>query len=526
MTEPWVPAEHGSDRKGLGRRVARGFSWTVVDNWGAQLLGLVILVVLLRLLEAEEVGLVALATAFVALAQLFVDQGLGDALIQRPSLTRRQIDTAFWTAVATGALLTLVGFVAAGPLGTLLSEPRLTPIVQALSITFLLTAFSSIQMALLRREMAFRSLAARRLIAIAGGGGLGIAAAFMGFGAWALVVQQLAQAAISVVTLWAVSPWRPGLSGSWSDFRSLFGFGANIVAGDLLFYLGRRADAMLIGAFLGSAALGLYAVGYRVLEASTAMLITAARKLAFPTFARLQGDSERLVRAYGRMSRAMAAVTLPGYIGLALIVQEVIVLFAGERWSDSGPVATVLVLTGPALALQAYSGGLLNAVGRPDVTLRYRFLAAVLNIAGFLVAVVVFRDIVAVAVAYAVRGYVLAPVVLRWLQDYAGIPFRENLQGLGRIVLATGLMAAGVLATKAVLADAVGLGLGLALQVVVGIVVYTAAMLALERALVAELWRFGLQALPGGVARRLDGVRANLLGRLGVPSRADELRGD
>jgi PST family polysaccharide transporter len=479
--------------------------WTLVDNWGSQLLGLVILVILLRLLNVEQVGLVALAAAIVGVAQLFVDQGLGDALIQRPSLTRGHIDTAFWTAIVTGTLLAILGVAAAEPLATIVGEPRLAPLVQVLSVSFVLTGLSSVQIALLRREMAFRSLAARRLIAIAGGGIVGVAMAYLGFGAWALVGQQLAQAGLSVLTLWAVSPWRPGLQVSWADFRSLFGFGLNIVAGDLLFYLGRNLDSLLVGTFLGPVALGVYAVGFRFLETSTAMLVTAARKLGYPTFARLQHDRARLRRAYARMSRAMASVTLPGYVGLALVAEEAIVLLAGEPWRGSGAIATVLVLTGPAQAIQAYTGAILNAIGHPEVTLRYRFLTAALNVAGFLVAVLVFRSVIAVAAAYALRAYVLAPVALRWLESYAGIPFRENLLRLRRITAATALMALAVLIVKAIIPPSSGLVLTLALEIGVGVVVYAGAMLLLERALVVDLWEFAMQALPGG--RRARSIR-------------------
>jgi PST family polysaccharide transporter len=520
MSEPWVPADHGAEEGGLRKRVARGFTWTLIDNWGSQLLGLAILVILLRLLKVEDVGLVALAAAIVGVVNLFVDQGFGDALIQRPSLTRGHMDTAFWTAVATGTLLAILGVLAAGPIAGIVGEPRLEPIVQVLSLSLVLTALSSVQMALLRREMAFKSLAARRLIAIAGGGVAGIVMAFLGFGAWALVGQQLAQAGLSVLTLWAVSPWRPGLQVSWADFRSLFGFGSNIVAGDLLFYLGRNLDAVLIGSFLGPVALGVYAVGFRFLEASTAMLVTAARKLGYPTFARLQNDRDRLRRAYGRMSRAMAALTLPGYVGLALVAEEAIVLLAGEPWRASGAIAMVLVLTGPAQAVQAYSGAVFNAIGRPDVTLRYRFLTAVLNVAGFLVAVLVFRSAIAVAAAYALRAYVLAPVVLRWLETYADIPFRENLLQLRRIAVATALMAGAVLLVKGVLPPGTGLPITLALEIGVGVAVYAVAMLLLERALVLDLWEFARQALPGRIAARLSGGRMRRSSRVPGPAPA------
>ncbi|TMB56556.1 MAG: hypothetical protein E6J47_04795, partial [Chloroflexi bacterium] len=109
--EGWLPSERGQDPRPLQPRVSRGLTWTIVDNWGRQLLGFVVFVVLANLLRPTDFGLVALAVVFVNFAQVFVDQGLGDALIQRREVTRSHIDTAFWAAMATGTLLTLLGLV-------------------------------------------------------------------------------------------------------------------------------------------------------------------------------------------------------------------------------------------------------------------------------------------------------------------------------------------------------------------------------------------------------------------------------
>src|SRR5512141_2130229 len=148
----WQPSAHDSPRGGLQRQVARGLTWTFIDTWGTQLLGLVIFILLARLVDPADVGLVAFAAVFVAFAQLLVDQGLGDAVVQRPTLTRRQLDTAFWASILTGLIITVVVVVLAIPIGFLYPDQRVVPIIQVLSVTFIVTALSSIQMGLLRRE--------------------------------------------------------------------------------------------------------------------------------------------------------------------------------------------------------------------------------------------------------------------------------------------------------------------------------------------------------------------------------------
>ncbi len=505
MSEPWLPAEHGTQTGSLQKRVARGLTWTLIDTWGSQLLGLIVFIILARLLTEIEFGLLALAAVFVAFAQLLVDQGLGDALIQRRSLTRRQIDTAFWVSVATGVLLTLAGVVLAGPIAGVLGEPRLEPILQVLSLTFLMAAMNSIQIALLRREMAFRSLALRKLVAVGVGGVVGIGMALAGFGVWALVGQQLAAAAISVVTLWTVSPWRPSRQLSRTDFRELFSFGIHVVAGDVLNFLSRNTDNLLIGVFLGTAPLGFYAVGYRILDTSQVLLVNAARKLAFPVFARLQHDRDRMRRAYSRVTRVLGVIILPGYIGLALVAQEAIVLIFGQRWAASGPVAAILFLIGPVLTVQLFSAALLNAVGHPEVTFRIRLITSLVNVAGFVIAVAFFRDITAVAAAVGLRGYLLMPQIVWWMHRYAGIPLSAHLAGLRSPTLATVAMAAAVLAVKFALVGHVHNAGLLSAEVLVGLAVFGVTMFVIERSLLVEVLTLIFQAIPGGasIARRL-----------------------
>ena len=453
------------------------------------------------LLEPVDFGLVALAAVFVAFAQLIVDQGLGDALIQRRALTPQQLDTAFWAAVITGALLSVAMIALSFPIAAALNEPDLAPILQVLSFVFIIVSLTSVQVAIARRQMEFRTLALRRLAAIIGGGAVGIALAVADYGPWALVAQQLTAGVISVILLWAVSPWRPSTRFSTSDFRSLFSFGVNVLAGDILQFLSRNSDNFLVGVFLGPAPLGLYSLGYKLLDTSQVVLVNSFGKVVFPTFARLHHDLDRLRRAYARLTRVVSSITLPGYIGLALVIEQATTLLLGGKWATSGGIAAILFLIGPVSTLYGYSGQILNAVGRPDVTFRFRLLTAVVNISGFIIAVAVFRDVYAVAIAFVVRGYLLVPVMVYWLSKYAGIPIRENITRLRSVAPATAVMAAAILAIRFGLASVLSPILLLTLEVVTGFVVYWATLFVLDRGVVTDLIDFARNLLPGGRRR-------------------------
>jgi len=514
----WVPAAHGSESGGMQQRFARGLTWTFIDNWGSQFVGLFVFVVLANLLTDVDFGLVALAMVFVQFAQIFVDQGFGDALIQRRELTRSAIDTAFWVAILTGLVLLAVGLVLAAPISMLEGQPDLTPILAVLSLSFLITSLSSVQLALLRRELAFRSLALRRLAAGLISGLVGVAMAFLGFGPWALVGQQLSWGAVSILLLWTASPWRPGLAFSLAEFRGLFGFGINVVGSDVMTFLSRNSDNFMVGTFLGAGPLGLYAIGYRILDTTQTLLVNTALKLVFPTFSNLQGDGDRLRRAYSRINRALSVIILPGYIGLALVAQEAVPVLFGQQWRESGPVATTLFLIGPSLSLQVLSGALLYARGRPDVALRFRLLTTAVHVVGFFIAAVVFQSIVAVAAAFVIGSYLLLPVILYLVRRHAGVPILGHLLELRWPALATLIMAGAVLVVKFALLGQVHEWVLLVTEIVTGLVVFEVAMFLLERTLFMEVLTFGLQALPGG-------IRIGRLLHLSITPRARPLRG-
>ena len=493
MTNTWGDRD-ASEPIGLGRRAAQGLTWTMVEIWGRQGLTLVVFVVLAHLLTPADFGLVALATVFVAFAQVVVDQGLGDAIIQRRDLSRDHIDTAFWVAIATGLLLTTIGLGLAVPIATVLGQPALAPIIQVLSLSFVLSGFTSIQIGLLRRDLAFERLAIRAIVATLGGGVAGVALALANFGAWALVGQQMTSAAISVLVLWRVSPWRPSRSFSTRRFRELFSFGANVVASDILNYVSRNADNLLIGAFLGTTALGIYAVAYRILDVTQVLLINIALRITFPVFARLQHDKPRMTAAYLRVTRVANAVILPGYVALAIIAPELTVLLFGSRWSESGTVATVLYLIGPILSVQAFSSSFLNAAGHPEVVLRFGLVTTIVNVALFAIAVPF--GITAVAAAFVVRGYLLLPLVLRWMHRWAEVPVGAYLSQFRVASAATIAMAVVMLLVRAALAPHLPLGGLLVVEVAAGTATFAIVLRLLGRELLGDLLALAAASMP------------------------------
>ena len=481
----------------LQQKAAKGIVWSVIQKWGRELISLLILMILSRLLDPEAFGLVALATIFTTFVEIFLDQGFGAAIVQRDDLTREHLDTAFWTSVLTGVLMAVVGIAGAGLVATFFGQPELAPIVQWLSLTFILGGLSSTQMAVLQRDLAFKSLAARSLAATVAGGVVGVALAFAGFGVWSLVAQKLAIGLVGIVVLWRASDWRPGLNVSKKHFRELFSFGLSILGSKSLVFFSRRTDDFLIGYFLGPTMLGYYSVGYRLLLVLMRVVTGITNAVAFPTFSRLQENPERMRRAFYKVTQYTSLLSIPVFIGLAILAPELVPALFGEQWLPSVPVMQVLSLIGILQSVLAFNGSVIKASGKPSWYFGILFLTSLCSVIGFLIAV--RWGIVAVAASFVIVGYLLAPLSYIAVHKLIEIEFRTYLRQFIAPFIAALFMVLVVVGLR-VLLESQGLHtfLEVAILVAAGSLTYLLVIALIARRLAWQMLELIRLVLPDG----------------------------
>jgi O-antigen/teichoic acid export membrane protein len=490
------PVDRYAAPGGLGRAAVHGLVWTMLRSVSSRVVGSIVFVVLARLLDPKAFGTVALASVFVVLISLLVESGFGEAVIQRKELTPSDLDTAFWVNNATGVGLALLMAACAGLLGSLFDQPELAPVLRVLSLAFVFAALASVPQALLRRELAFRELAFRGFAATLAGGVAGVGMALAGLGVWSLVGQMLANAVVGTVVLWTACSWRPGRAVSRSNFVELFGFGANILGQRVALTASRRADDFLIGLVLGPVALGLYTVAYRILLLITEIIIWTIEGVAFPLFSRLHGDAERSKRAFYAMTELWSAVTTPAFLALAALAPELIRVAFGSKWTGAIPVMQVLALVGIPHAIAQCNKAVVNAAGRPNLSLRVAVLTGVVNVVGF--ALVVHWGILAVATSYVVCSYLLTPVSVWSVTRVLNLEIKTYLR-LFVAPLTSGLvMLLSVVAARAALpADITGVTL-IAALLVVAATVYLLVLCLTGRRLVISVLSHGRRLLATG----------------------------
>jgi len=455
----------------LREKAIKGFAWSAIEKWGQQILNSLVFLILARALSPDDFGLLAMASVFIAFFGVFLDQGLKAAVVQRTDLERKHLDTAFWATVLMGSFLTAAGISLSGMIANIYGEPRLEPIVTWQSIGFFMASLSSTQQAILQREMDFRSLAIRSLVAKASGGIVGVSMAILGFGVWSLVAQSLVNSFAAVIVLWKVSDWRPGFHFSGKHFRHMFSFGINVLGAKIINFFDLRVDDFLIGYFLGATALGFYSIAYRILLMLQDLIMGLSHRVVVTTFSRIQEDVTRLRNAFYQMSQLIIFVTWPIFLGIMVISSELIPVFFGEQWKPSVPVMQILAVAGIPLTSLFISEQLAIAVGKPSWNFWNRFFISISRIIGF--ALVAKWGIVAIATIFMFTNYVIYTPANLWLAHrLIKLDFRKYFGYYVGPMVGSMVMVIIVMGTKKILSVLLGLYWQVSLYVFVGALVY------------------------------------------------------
>ena len=435
----------------MRERILSGIAWKVVSQLFRQGSRIAVAIILARLLTPHDYGLAAMVLVFSSLVIIFADMALGAALVQREELSEDDRSTVFWTSAAVGVVFTILGFVLAGPIAAFYGEPEVAPLFAVFSLSFVVTALGTTQTALLSRDMDFKSLELRMMAGTAVGGVIGVWLALDGYGAWAIIGQQLAIAGVSTTLLWALSPWRPRFTFSLQTLRSLWGFSAGVFGSRMLFYLNRNADNVLIGRFLGPASLGIYAVAYNVMLAPLSRIAQPVVEVLFPAFSRMQDDKPRMASAWLRGNRLIGAITIPAMLGLIVVAPEFVSVVLGERWSEATPVIQLLAWVGLLQSLQRLNSSILMACDRARTLLWYSVVVLVASLAAFVVGLQ--WGIVGVAAAYAASSTVVE-LYYTWLTaSTLGVSVWSLARSLSGVVQASLGMLVCVLIARVALVD-------------------------------------------------------------------------
>lgn len=424
---------------GLGAAASRGAAVTFLGQGariGIQVTGIAVLA---RLLDPSDYGLLAIVLAITGVGEVLRDFGLSSAAIQAKNVLPGQRTNLFWINLGIGLLLSLLFFAASWPIAAAYGDDRLRAITAALSVTFLLNGAATQFRADLTRRLRFTTLTVNDVLAQLGGLLLTIAAALEGAGYWALVVQQVSSATISLVLAVVATRWKPGLPRRGVPMREFLRFGSNLAAVQLLGYASKNVDSVVLGATVGASALGLYNRAFQLMMLPLVQINAPSTRVALPVLSKLQDDRERFAAFLRVGQTTLLNVTSAALALLTAQAAAIVAIALGPKWEASVPLFQILSVAGFSATAGYATYWVYLAKGLMKSNLRLALVTRPLMI-GAIIAGSTW-GVTGVAAAYSLVSVLIWPLQILWLGRVSDAPvgmmFRSGLRTLVVYGLAT-----------------------------------------------------------------------------------------
>ncbi len=339
--------------------------------------------VLARLLDPKDFGLVGMVTAFTGVLNLFRDFGLSAATVQRVDVTDEQISTLFWINILVGVILALSLTALAPVVVGFYHEPHLLWVTIVLSTAFLFNAAGVQHSALLQRQMRFTALATIEIISLITSTSIGISMAVAGFGYWALVATAVSVPLVGTLCLWQTTGWIPGKPRLQSGLHSLMRFGGTLTLISVVMYIAYNLEKVLLGRFWGANAVGIYGRAFQLINMPTENLNSSVGEVAFSALSRVQNDPGRFRNYFLKGYSLVLALTIPMTIAVCLFAHDLIFVLLGPKWKDAAEILRLLAPTILIFALINPIGWLIFSLGMVGRSLKATLVFAPLVICGY-----------------------------------------------------------------------------------------------------------------------------------------------
>lgn len=399
--------------EGLPGKAARGARLTLAGQIARTVIQSIGVVVLARLLTPADFGLVAMVVAVAGLGEVIRELGLGIAAIQAKVLTTQQRDNLFWANTLLGCLIGVACFALSWPLAKFYGDDRLIAITQCVAITFLFSGMATQYRAGLQRSLKYVGVVTADVLSMLCGVLAAVALAYLGWGYWSIVVQQIIQPIIAFVIVVAAAPWLPGRMRRRQGTRALISSGSNIFAYHLLNYASRNIDTVLVGSNFGPTAAGYYSRAFQLMSVPLSQFLTPSVRIAVSVLSRLQEDYTEFARYLRRAQDALFFVCLSVLSLLYGLAPSVVELLLGPDWDEVVPIFETLAVAGVFQVLAYPLQWAFLALGHTRANLLQAVVARCMLIAAVVIGSL--YSVQGVAVGYALGTALAWPIALIWL---------------------------------------------------------------------------------------------------------------
>lgn len=360
-------------------KVVSNFIWRFAERCGAQLVSFVVSIVLARLLEPSVYGTVALVTVFTTILQVFIDSGLGTALIQKKNADDLDYSSVFYFNFVVCIILYLGMFIAAPYIAKFYGNMSLIPVIRVISLTLIISGVKNIQQAYVSSNMLFKRFFFSTIGGTIVSAFVGIFMAYIGMGVWALVAQQLSNAMIDTMILWIAVKWRPKAVFSWERLKSLLAYGWKLLVAVLLDTVYNNLRNLVIGKMYSSADLAFYNQGDKFPKIIVTNINTSIDSVLLPTMSSEQDNKARVKEMTRRAIKTSTYIMAPLMMGLAFCAKTVVELVLTQKWLPCVPFLQIFCITYMFYPVHTANLNAIKAMGRSDIFLKLEIIKKIVG---------------------------------------------------------------------------------------------------------------------------------------------------
>ena len=399
------------ENKSLKKQTITGFIWRLAERTGAQGVQFVVSLVLARLLAPEVYGTVALITVFTSILGVFIDSGLGQALMQKKDADDLDFSTVFYFNMAMCTTLYIGMFIAAPFIAKFYNRAELVALTRVLCISLIVTGFKAMPQSYAFRNMLFKKFFFATLGGTIFSAFLGIFIAYKGGGAWAIVAQNLSNAIIDTVILWITVKWRPKLMFSFKRLKGLFSYGWKLLASALIDRGYNSLRTLIIGKVYSPADLGYYNKARNFPSIIIENVNNSIDSVLLPSMSKVQDSKESVKAMTRRAMKTSTYVMAPLLIGLAACGKSLISLLITDKWLPSYPYMVIFCFTFVFYPVHTANLNAIKAMGRSDLFLKLEIIKKIVGIIS--IVITMFISPLAMALSLLATG-ILSQIINSW----------------------------------------------------------------------------------------------------------------
>lgn len=362
----------------LKKEAVSSFFWVLLQQFGGQIIGFFVSIILARLILPEEFGLIAMLSVFIGIGTSFTSSGLNQSLIRTQAANEKDFSTIFYFNLFIAFIIYGLLFLLAPYVSIFYGYPILTDLIRVYCVIFVIQSFNMVQNAILTKEMRFKTQLIISLPSLIVGSFVGIFMAFYGYGVWSLVWSGISQTLASTIQLWFWSSWRPKLIFDMPTFKTHWKYGYKLLLSGLLNTVFSNIYAIIIGKFFLASQVGFYQRADSLKQLPVQNISNALNHVTFPLFAKIQDDNERLKAAYQRILKVVIYLIAPILLIMAALGEPLFRFLFTEKWLPAVPYFQILCVSGILYPIHAYNLNILTVKGFSGLFLKLEWFKVII----------------------------------------------------------------------------------------------------------------------------------------------------